>query len=108
MSASVNEQVLEQGVEVEVAGHEDPSTQTILFNVAAQIINLAIFLFIFVKFFGGKIKKQLHDRQKDIEAIASAKEEYTDIIAKAQKEVDQMIMEGKTHKEKLFQEGVLL
>ncbi len=88
--------------------HEEPSTQTILFNVLAQVINIAIFLFIFVKFFGGKIKKQLDEREHDIATIANAKVEYADIMAKAQTQVDQLIVEGKAHKEKLLQEATLL
>ncbi|MBP7848439.1 hypothetical protein KA013_04490 [Patescibacteria group bacterium] len=106
MSASQQEQIAE--VAVEETAHEDPSTQTILLNVAAQLINIAIFMFIFVKFFGGKIRKQLDDRQKDITAIAHAKEEYADIMAKAQSQVDQLLVEGKAHKEKLLQEATLL
>ncbi len=99
---------LQGEVAVEESSHEEPSTQAILFNVLAQLINIAIFLFIFVKFFGGKIKKQLDDRHADIKAIAQAKEEYADIIRTAQAKVDEMILEGKTHKEKLLQEWALL
>lgn len=123
MSATVNEQHAEVAVEAgenaevmavegtvvqEETAHEDPSTQTILFNVLAQLINIAIFLFIFVKFFGGKIKKQLDERHQDIIRIENAKVEYADIMSKAQSEVDVMILEGKTHKEKILQEAQLL
>ncbi len=106
MSATTTQ--TEQLAEEVVVWHEDPSTQTILLNVGAQLINIAIFLFIFVKFFGGKIKQQLLQRQADIQHIAQAKQEYSDIIAKAQSEVDTMILEGKQHREKLIQEAQLL
>lgn len=91
-----------------VVWHDDPSTQTILLNVWAQLINIAIFLFIFVKFFGSKIKQQLLQRHADIQQIEHAKQEYNNIIAKAQTEVDAMINQGKQHKEKLLQEAQLL
>lgn len=72
------------------------------------MLNIALFLFIFVKFFGGKIKQQLLQRKADIQHIEQAKQEYNDIIAKAQSEVDAMISEGKQHREKLVQEAQLL
>lgn len=62
----------------------------------------------FREVFGSKIKQQLLQRHADIQQIEHAKQEYNNIIAKAQTEVDAMINQGKQHKEKLLQEAQLL
>lgn len=85
-----------------------PSQQTILLNVWFQIINLAIFFFVFYYLFGKKIATALAERDTKIEKIKSADEEYQKIVQNANQEKEIIIDEALSRKASIISEAKVL
>lgn len=107
MSATTTQ--TEQLVQEEVAvAHAEPTTGVILRNVAAQMFNIALFLFIFVKFFGGKILQSLTERKEAVLKIAHASEATAQIIADAQSQAQTIVHQAHADKVRIEQEAQML
>lgn len=77
----------------------------IIINVWVQIINLAIFFFIFYKFLAGPIIEAVEKRKEMLEQFKNAE----DILAKKRQEAEEekkkLIEEGQEHKNKILLEA---
>ena len=77
----------------------------IIINVWVQIINLAIFFFIFYKFLAGPIIEAVEERKKILEQFKNAEEILEKKKQEAEEEKKKLIQEGLDHKNKILLEA---
>ncbi len=84
---------------------EAPSLNTILVNVAAQIVNLLIFFWLLKKFVAAPLIKELEERKKLLEKLKQAEQEYERIISEAKQKAEEIISEANSLKKKIVVEA---
>ncbi len=80
------------------------TNKDIIVNVIVQFINLWIFLFIFYKLFAKNIVDWLNEREKLIDKLKNADQEYENIIWNAHSEANKIIEDSVLHKNKIINE----
>lgn len=73
----------------------------LILNVLIQIINLAIFFWVFKRLFANEILQWVDSRRKLLDKIKNAEQEYNSMIDQAKSESSQIIDEALLHKKKI-------
>ena len=80
-------------------------TQTdIIINIVVQVINIAIFFFLFIKFAGKPISSMIEKRIAQQKKLENADAEYEKLIADATKRKENLMAEALAHKTQLVEE----
>lgn len=82
----------------------DLTTMDIVINVVVQLINIAIFFFVFIKLAGKPLAAMIEKRAKQQKKLENADAEYEKLIANAKKRKDSLMAEAKAHKSQLVEE----
>lgn len=77
----------------------------VLINVLVQIVNLAIFFFIFKKFFAWPIIETVEKRKKMLDQFKNADDILQKKLTEAEEEKHKLIQEGIEHKNKIILEA---
>lgn len=84
------------------------STFDIIINILFQLLNIALFFFLFIKFAGKALTDALDKKIAQEKKLAAADKEYALLIAKAQEEKQQMMEDALAHKKQLVTEATTL
>jgi F0F1-type ATP synthase membrane subunit b/b' len=81
------------------------SQSDIIINIVVQIVNIALFFFLFIKFAGNAISKALDEKIQKEKKLADADNEYTRLMAEAQFNKERLLEEALFHKQQLISEA---
>ncbi len=84
---------------------EAPSLNTIIVNVAAQVINLIVFFWLLKKFVAAPLISELEERKQLLQKLKGAQKEYDRIISEAKQKADSIISEANELKKKIIAEA---
>lgn len=77
----------------------------IIINVAIQVLNIALFFFLFIKFAGNVISKAIDEKIQKEKRLADADNEYHRLMTQAQEHKEQLVEEALAHKKQLVHEA---
>ncbi|MDP2670593.1 MAG: hypothetical protein Q8O99_06935 [bacterium] len=84
------------------------TTQDILLNVGIQVVNLGLFFFIFIKFFGKRLSEQVMQRKELLQKAEQADVLYEAKMQQAKMDVQQLLAEANKHKQQVIDQATQL
>lgn len=84
------------------------STWTVILNVGIQILNIALFFFLFIKLVGKPITNALVERIEKEKKLANAEQAYNTRIDEARKISDNIIQDAHSHKVTIERESEII
>lgn len=91
-----------------MAAEHVATTQDILLNVGIQVVNLGLFFFIFIKFFGKRLSEQVTQRKELLQKAEQADVLYAAKMQQADTDVQQLLAEANKHKQQVIDQAAQL
>lgn len=87
---------------------EQTSMWHIALNVAVQVLNMALFFLVVIKFLAKPLSKDIDARMEKEKKLAVADETYQKMIAEAEQQASDILKEASSHKDNLIRQWELV